>query len=220
MSKEKIVNYVINQNKKLSSRKIGLLNLFFKDTLANDINIDLVFEKINHLLPDHVLELIDIIYIGVFEYFKERDINAMYSDGAIYVSNQQDNESDLLDDIIHEFAHAVEGVFGDLIYDDGSIKQNFLFKRKKLKNFLKYENYNIENYDFNETRHDKNLDAYLKDNVGYEKLNNITQGLFLGAYSTSSLREYFARGFEEYYLGDRAYLEVLCPYIYNKLSLK
>ena len=60
---------------------------------------------------------------------------------------------------------------------------------------------------------------FLKDGVGYERLNNLINGLFLNPYSTVSLREYFARGFEEYYLGDRLYLKKICPYINKKLYL-
>jgi len=219
MRKKELVNYVKRQNKKLSNRKIGLLNLFFKDALINEIDITSVFKRINQILPDYFLELIDVIYIGDFQYFKDRDINAMYSDSALYISNEQDNESDLIDDAIHEFAHAVESGFGDIIYSDGMIKQNFLSKRTKLKSFLKYENYDINEYDFTDTEYNEGLDTFLKDDVGYEKLNNLTQDLFLGAYSTVSLREYFARGFEEYYLGNRDYLKATCPYIYNKLTL-
>ena len=55
--------------------------------------------------------------------------------------------------------------------------------------------------------------------LAYPKLNNLTQGLFLGAYSTVSLREYFARGFEEYYLGDHTYLKQICPYIKTKCRI-
>jgi hypothetical protein len=219
MSVKKVVNYVKSQNKKLSNRKIGLLNIFFKDPLINEIDIDSVFERANQILPDYFLELIDIIYVGEFQYFKDRDINAMYSDSALYISNEQDNESDLIDDVIHEFAHAVENSFGGLIYADGVIKQNFVSKRIKLKSFLKYENHDIDEYDFTEIEYDEDLDVFLKDGIGYEKLNNLTQGLFLGAYSTVSLREYFARGFEEYYLGNRDYLKTICPYIYSKLTL-
>ena len=43
--------------------------------------------------------------------------------------------------------------------------------------------------------------------------------LFTTAYSVTSLREYFARGFEEYYLGNKLYLREISPYIYRKLSL-
>jgi len=43
--------------------------------------------------------------------------------------------------------------------------------------------------------------------------------MFTGAYAATSHREYFARGFEEYYLGDKVYLKQVSPYIYKKLSL-
>ena len=63
-------------------------------------------------------------------------MNAKYSDGAIYVTNEQDDEEDLIDDIIHEFAHAVEDRYNDYLYGDGSIEERFLFKRNKLKNTI------------------------------------------------------------------------------------
>ena len=47
------------------------------------------------------------------------------------------------------------------------------------------------------------IDDYLYNEVGYRKLWNIVTGLFLGPYSVTSLREYFARGFEEYVLGEK-----------------
>ena len=43
--------------------------------------------------------------------------------------------------------------------------------------------------------------------------------LFLDPYSITSLREYFATGFEEYYLENRLYLKDLSPYVYKKLFL-
>ena len=41
--------------------------------------------------------------------------------------------------------------------------------------------------------------------------------LFVDPYSPTSLREYFASGFEEFYLGDRLYLQKICPYIFKKV---
>ena len=55
--------------------------------------------------------------------------------------------------------------------------------------------------------------------VGYDTLRMLAVDLFLGPYSVTSLREYFASGFEEYYLENRLYLKELSPYIYRKLSL-
>ena len=221
MKKNDLVNYVKNKNEKLKLKKVGSLQIIFKDHFSNDVDYVSVIKRVNQLLPDHVLNLVDALYVGDFDYFKQRDINAMYLDGAIYVSNVQDNEGDLLDDIVHEFAHACEAAYGEMIYGDGDIKDDFLSKRQILKRFLRHENRwsDIEDYDFTETEYDQDLDMFLKDGVGYERLNNLINGLFLNPYSTVSLREYFARGFEEYYLGDTLYLKKICPYIYNKLYL-
>ncbi len=221
MKKNDLVNYVKNKNEKLKLKKVGSLQIIFKDHFSNDIDYVSLIKRVNQLLPDHILELVDVLYVGDFDYFKQRDINAMYLDGAIYVSNEQDNEGDLLDDIIHEYSHACEAAYGEMIYGDGDIKDDFLSKRQTLKRFLRHENRwsDIEDYDFTEIDYDEDLDMFLKDGVGYERLNNLINGLFLNPYSTVSLREYFARGFEEYYLGDRLYLKKICPYIYNKLYL-
>tara|TARA_B100000287_G_scaffold86833_1_gene79462 strand:- start:69879 stop:70553 length:675 start_codon:yes stop_codon:yes gene_type:complete len=217
--KEKLVNYVKNKNKLLSNQRHGQLNIFFKDRFQDQINDELVFKKVNSLLPDEILELVDVIYVGNFEDLNKKQMNAKYSDGAIYVTNEQDDEEDLIDDIIHEFAHAVEDRYGDYLYGDGSIEESFLFKRNKLKNILKYLEYNVEDYNFDVVDFDDELDKLFFWHIGYEKLNNLSRGIFLGSYSATSLREFFARGFEEYFLGDRLYLKEVCPYIFNKLSI-
>ena len=218
MNRKKIASYVKNQNKKLSNQKIGQINIFFKDPFINDLNYEIVFREVDQLLPDHMLDLVDVIYIGEFKDFKKKNANAMYSDGAIYVDCKQEDENDLIDDVVHEFAHAVEDKFGDFIYLDEDIKQNFLGKRKKLENILKYENYNVDKQDLSKEEFDEDLDRFFFWEVGYEKLNNLAQDLFLAPYSATSLREYFARGFEEFYLGNRNFLKNICPYIYKKLS--
>jgi len=43
-------------------------------------------------------------------------------------------------------------------------------------------------------------------------------GLFPNAYSPTSIREYFASGFEEYFLGDRNYLKKVSPVLYRKIK--
>jgi Mlc titration factor MtfA (ptsG expression regulator) len=46
----------------------------------------------------------------------------------------------------------------------------------------------------------------------------MTAGLFPSPYAATSLREYFAIGFEHYYLKDRKVLKRDCPVLYNKLA--
>ena len=43
-------------------------------------------------------------------------------------------------------------------------------------------------------------------------------GLFSTPYAVTSLREYFATGFEEFYIGDRNYIKKISPNLYNKLT--
>ena len=82
---------------------------------------------------------------------------------------------------------------------------------------MSFENYDLRGINFFNTEYDKKFDEFLLNEVGYDRLSGFTEGLFLAPYSVTSLREYFARGFEEYYLENRLYLKEICPYIYKKL---
>jgi len=217
MNRKKIVNYVKKQNEALSEYIIGPFQILIKDPITANINIREVFNSINTLLPDKYSSLLDVVYIGDFSFLHEREVNALYMDGAIYISNQQDDADDLEDDIIHEISHAVEEKHGDFIYGTGDIKDEFLLKRHKLKEILQQQDYDVNKFDFYKIKYDKKFDFFLYEDVGYDALRILTVDLFLGPYSSTSLREYFARGFEEYYLGNRLYLKEACPYIFEKL---
>ena len=206
-----------SKKKKLFENKIGSFQVFIQDPLPENVNINGVFEEVESILPKYFLRLVDVVYIGDFSFFKERDINAMYLDGALYISNEQDDNDDMKDDIIHEFAHALEEKYNDFLYDDEEIKNEYFGKLKKLKNYLSFEGYDTRGLNFLNTEYDKKFDEFLLNDVGYDKLSNYIEGLFLAPYSVSSLREYFARAFEEFFLGDRLYLKSLCPYFYRKL---
>ena len=54
----------------------------------------------------------------------------------------------MVDDIIHEIAHAVEEIAGSEIYGDDKIEIEFLGKRKRLESILKNEYYDVSQYDF------------------------------------------------------------------------
>ena len=107
------------KDKSLPEYRFGSINVVVKDHFINDINLHEVFDQIEKSLPEHILGLVDIIYVGDFEFLNEKAVNAAYLEGAIYTSNVQDNESDITDDIVHEFSHAAEEKYDHLIYMDG-----------------------------------------------------------------------------------------------------
>ena len=46
----------------------------------------------------------------------------------------------------------------------------------------------------------------------------VTTGIFIRPYGSVSLREYFATGFEAYYLGDKNLLNKISPHLYEKVD--
>ena len=91
-------------------------------------------------------------------------------------------------------------------------------KRKRLLDLLKQEGYTEYITAFNNTNYSRAFDEYLHQTIGYPLLQTLTQGLFLSPYSITSLREYFAIGFEEYFIKDRDYLKRVSPQLYNKIE--
>ena len=215
----KITNHIQNNNQRLPEYSLGPVQVIVKDRLAKNIDILSVFSDILSYIPDRFIELVDVIYIGEFDFLLKREVNSIYMDGAIYVTNQQDGPQDLKDDLVHEISHAVEDVHKQYIYEDGLIENEYFGKLKRLRSLLAHEGYDVNSVDFFNTELNKEFDEFLYKEVGYGPLRILSDGLFLAPYSATSLQEYWARGFEEYYLGERAYLKILCPYIYSKLQL-
>jgi hypothetical protein len=61
------------------------------------------------------------------------------------------------------------------------------------------------------------IDDFLYKEVGYSALWQMVPGVFPSPYAATSLREYFARGFEEYYMGRPQELKNICPVLYSKM---
>ena len=201
----------------------GRVFVLVKDPLPESINLFSTLEKIEKSIPSHLLHDLDSIYIGQFDEFAERDINAFYRDGAIFATNDQVDDSDLMDDLVHEMAHSVESYYSAQIYGDGEIEQEFLGKRRRLLDLLTQHDLDINLKDkslrdsFFDLKYSQKFDNMLYKDIGYTLLNNITRGLFCNAYAITSLREYFASGFEEFYMADRQYLKKICPALFEKL---
>tara|TARA_Y100001938_G_C8095458_1_gene437859 strand:+ start:422 stop:1102 length:681 start_codon:yes stop_codon:yes gene_type:complete len=220
--KNKIKDIIISSyNKALRERKEFYLNGALIQ-IINPLNKSIDLERIVHFLqskiPDQILNLIDVYYIGDFDVFKKRNTNAAYMDGAIYLSNNQDGERDLLDDIIHELGHALIEKDHINIFGDGLVKQEFLSKKQTLKRILRSKGYDIPK-SFNTVGFSQDVDDFLYKEVGYKTLANLINGLFVSPYATTSLEEYFSTGLEDYYLGKSLLLKSISPQLYNKMEL-
>lgn len=194
------------------------VDVFVKDPLPKNIDLSFVFEYIGSRVPFFFMAGVDIIYIGQFPKMKERDINAYFEDGAIYVTNNQDDEMDMIEDVIHEIAHAVEDNHQQFIYSSGTIQREFVAKRGRLNDLLS-QKFNVPK-DFNTNfEYDRDIDDFLYKDVGYDNLNQICVNVFPSAYAVTSLSEYWAKGFEELFLGDPARLRDICPILFKTLIL-
>ena len=92
------------------------IHVYIKDLIDDDeIVPEKVVFNVEDQIPAHLLSEVEMIMIGWFDEFEERNINAFYKDGTLYVTNKQDDNSDMTDDIVHELAHSVEEIATDEI---------------------------------------------------------------------------------------------------------
>ena len=107
--------------------KFGNTPVSQRDDLPDNIDIQSVFRSIEDIIPSKFFRGLNAIEIGHQEIFDKRDANAVYKDGVFYITHKQDNATDLIDDVIHEFAHHVEMLYPEEIYGDEKIKKEFTF---------------------------------------------------------------------------------------------
>ena len=144
-------------------------------------------------------------------------MTAIHLRDNIYVDSEKvSSEKDLLDDLLHEFAHRFEENNSEKIYEDGSIANEFLGKRKRL--FYMLDEPMDMMLDYINPEYDKKFDNYLYKNVGYDKLRSMTHSLFFSPYAITALKEYWANGFENYLLGSRGKLKEISPALYEKID--
>jgi len=194
------------------------LHVYIKDPLTTDIDPEEVIAKVEEHIPTHLLSEVEMIIIGWFKEFEERNLNAFYSDGCLHISNDQDDSTDMFDDIVHEIAHSLEEPYGYEIYGDKNLENEFLKKRLQLRHILWAHGFKTQSEFFTNTEYDTEFDDFLLNKVGYDKLALLMQGLFISPYAATSLREYFATGFTEFYLEpDHNGLKSISPALYRKL---
>ena len=195
------------------------VSVVVKDELTNDVSIRKVLNKIQKLVPERLTKDLDAIYIGQFDELNKREIESLFLDGVIMITNDQVDQEKMISSLLHEIAHSIEKNFTDELYFDGKLKQEFLGKRKKLYSLLADQvKYKVGLEDFINIDYSKEFDDFLYKTVGYDKLNRLCVGLFVSPYAATSLREYFANGFEHFLVGDSNYLEKISPRLFSKLT--
>jgi len=196
------------------------IDIYNSQTLPDTVDIQAVLSEVEERIPPFMLSGIETIFFGEIAALAERDLDAMYENGTIYIrSSSVFNEEDLVDDILHEVSHSLEDKYGLDIYGDGSIEKEFLDKRVKLYKKLAANGMwmpplvSFANLDF-----DPDLDSYFYNTVGYPLLTSLTVNLFVSPYGATSLREYFANGFEKYFLGEHKSVKEISPSISKKIE--
>ena len=213
-------SYIENSLSKLKEHSLyNNISVFIKDPLPESINIKQVLKKIEYIIPIHLVYNLDSIYIGDFEHLNNREVGSIYENGTIFITNALIDDEQLIEHVIHEIAHMVEETSPDIIYTDGRLETEFLGKRLRLERMIKYHNYSVNHLDFSDPEYSKDMDAYLYKEIGYEKMSNFTNGLFITPYAVTSLREYFATAFEDYYINNNPqHIKDISPEAYKKLE--
>lgn len=183
-----------------------------------DINMTEIISSVEKKLPYVLSNTIEAIYVGDFEETNSRHLNAIFKDGAIYIDKDAPRQEEVVKDVIHEIGHSIEELFSGLVYEDDFVEREFLGKRMRLQQGLKSEGYPAPLRYFANPEYDRKFDFYLYDDIGYATLLPLTMGLFATPYSVTSLREYFAESFLEYFTGNKKYLAEISPVLYNKIE--
>ena len=212
-----VIRYIENKEKRRFF--VNGLRIFVKDDPPNNVNIRNVIKKLFIKIPNRLLSGLRSINIGVFEELENFEREAMYKNSTIFVTNNQDSEEDMLDDIIHEVAHLVEEKLESRIYGDGKIEQEFLKKRNSMYKVLAKDNIKKDYSFFINPDYNIEFDYFLHKDVGYDKLRRYTSSLFYSPYGSTSLSEYFANGFEAFFMReDISRLKRISPVLFRTLA--
>lgn len=210
----------VNKSKlSLKEHQLRNVQVIVKDDFIEPINLDHVLKTIEEKILPAFLSELDVIYIGVFPQLKAKSVESAFMNGAIFISNEIIDEETLLKSIIHEIAHNVESIFNVDVYGDQNIADEFLQKRSALRAVLEAHKLHCDPRLYMQTEYSKTFDDFLYKTVGYDKLTALTTKIFISPYAATSLREYFANGFEHYFLDDnQKYLSNISPKLFKKID--
>jgi hypothetical protein len=221
-------NYIKeSSDRALNNRKefhiSGECNLYLIDKLPEHLNVKNIVAEIRKSLPEDLFYGLDAIYIGDYKELTARNVESVYYSGAVYVKPNQKSESDIISDIVHEIAHSVEENYSHYFLST-NLQNEFLAKRKQLYKILNGLGFTRPIKFFMNPNYSEEFDKFLSEEVGYERLNSVTSNMFVSPYAATSIREYFANGFEFFFYKHRLSnvpVNVMfenCPHLYSLLK--
>lgn len=224
MNRSNLIKLIAQSKNRIDEKKNRFyfnrgIEFVIKDPLPKSVDIQKIMGLLRSNLPDSCFVGINNVYFGQYRILKNRQISALHHEGNIYIDNEQTEEKDFLDDLVHEFAHRFEENNAQGVYKDGTIVNEFLGKRNRLYNLLSQEvDFELNYFDFLNTEFDQEFDNLLYKKVGYTLISNVAPTLFVRPYAATSVREYFATGFEAYFLEGEQSIMNISPVLYKKLK--
>ena len=176
-----------------------------------------VLQAVQKSIPQPLTKDLDYILVSNSDYLKDREVDSVYQDGIIYMSARIEDEETAVLSVVHEIAHAIEEQF-PYIYEDETIETEFLGKRTKLYEILSAHGFDLSGLDFLNAEYSEKFDDFLYLDIGYPLLRNFASGLFLSPYAATSVREYYATAFEEYFMREAKYVKLFSPAVYFKIE--
>ncbi len=197
----------------------GDIQVYVKDPLPQTVDMSMVIRRIEKHIPRDFTYGVELVVVGQFDDLDKRGVKAAFLDGAIYVTNNQDDVDDIFDDLIHEISHSVEKTHASILFSDGSLASEYLGKKRRLIDLMVADGLLVPPDVVETLEYSKEFDEFLHFELGFEKAGNYSKGLFIDSYGSVSLSEYFATGFETYYVDkDGTALRKISPALHEKIE--
>ena len=197
----------------------GDIQIYIKDPLPQTVDMSMVIRRIEQHVPRDFTYGVELVVVGQFDDLDKRGVKAAFLDGAIYVTNNQDDADDIFDDLIHEISHSVEKTHASILFSDGDLASEYLGKKRRLVDLMVADGLLVPPDVAETLEYSKEFDEFLHFELGFEKAGNYSRGLFIDSYGSVSLSEYFATGFEAYYVDkDGTALRKISPALHEKIE--
>lgn len=179
------------------------------------------FQKFEKTFPKFsiVRNYVKKIIIEYVSEMSKKDVVMLYLNNNIYISPTLRNFEYLKEGFLHEIGHIL--LSRSEINDNEKIKDEFFLKRKLVLQELMRDYkvpQRIQDLFKNLEEFSIELDKYLNEKIGYNRMEQYIDGYFLDPYAISSFDEYLAIGFQMYFSEYRDALKNTNPILYQNIE--